>query len=132
MAFCLPALSNISGDEPKDVFFGDTTARNPSLPGSLDAKTKTLLEISDKARRRYFAEKYKGPVAVFQSEQVLHNKDIYSKWKQAVPEGIHYYAMIEGASHYDLFFNTRYYTLLAEKLNSVLLEFHANFKKQKD
>ena len=102
---------------------------NNNLPGNLDARTKLILQDHEKARRKYFARKYSGAVALFQSEQVLHGKDVYSKWMNAVPNGLDYYSTIAESSHYSLFFEEKHYKLMAKQLNHILLDFHANLKK---
>jgi thioesterase domain-containing protein len=115
--------------KPKEYILANQIVRNGNLPENLDAKTQIILQTHEKARRRYFARKYKGPVALFQSEQVLHEKDVHSKWTNAIPNGIDYYTTIAGSSHYSLFFKEEHYKLLAKQLNHILLDFHANLKK---
>jgi len=115
--------------EPEERIFANQIVHNSSLPENLDKKTQIILQAHEKARRRYFAEKYNGPVALFQSEQVVHEKDVYSKWIKAIPNGIDYYITIAGSSHYSFFFKEEHYKFLAKQLNHILLDFHVNFKK---
>jgi hypothetical protein len=109
----------------REEFSPEQIESDANMPEELAGRTRIMLESNEKARRRYFARKYRGSVALFQSEQVRREKDVHSKWINAVPDGIDYYTTIPESSHYGLFFEERYYTLLAEALNQVLADFHA-------
>ena len=115
IAFLLQKSNKASESEPNEYITVGQIERHSSLPDNLRAKTQLILQTHEKARRRYFARKYKGPVAVFQSEQVLREKDVYSKWIKAVPDGIYHYTTIAGSSHYSLFFSQEHCTLIAKQ-----------------
>ncbi|MHC4741430.1 MAG: thioesterase domain-containing protein [Planctomycetota bacterium] len=108
----------------EEEFSPEQIESNGNIPEELHRRTRIILQLNQKARRRYFARKYNGPVALLESEQVRREKNVYSKWINAVRNGIDYYTTIPGSSHYGLFFEEQYYKILAERLNQVLSDFH--------